>query len=183
MTTGSRRDNGFRIRRASPGDVATLVELSASTFRDTYASAHDPAEVEKHIELNFTTARIAAEIAGPVSSVLLAAVGDAPVGYAALRIGAFPACVNGPSPIELGRLYLVKASIGKGYGSALMRACLEEQQRLACETMWLGVWDRNAIAFAFYRKWGFRPVGTYQFLFGGAPYQDVVMVRGPADGK
>jgi GNAT superfamily N-acetyltransferase len=178
MITGSARDNGLRIRRASLGDIATLVELSASTFRDTYASAHEPAEVERHIALNFTPAQIALEISGPASSVLLACVADEPVGYAALRIGPYPDCIPGPAPIELGRLYLTKESIGKGYGSALMRACLDEQARLGCGTIWLGVWDRNALACAFYEKWGFRRVGTYEFLFGDTPYRDVVMVRG-----
>lgn len=170
-------DSTFKIRRAAIADVAVLVELSASTFRDTYASAHAPAEVERHIALNFTPAQIAAEISGPASSVLLACVADDPVGYAALRLGPYPDCVPGPAPIELGRLYLTKASIGKGYGSALMRACLAEQARLGGGTLWLGVWDRNALACAFYEKWGFRRVGTYEFRFGETPYRDVVMVR------
>lgn len=175
-------DATFNVRRASIADVAVLVELSASTFRDTYASAHEPAEVERHIALNFTPAQIAAEISGPASSMLLACVADEPVGYAALRIGPYPDCVPGPAPIELGRLYLTKASIGKGYGSALMRACLEEQATLGCGTIWLGVWDRNALACAFYEKWGFRRVGTYEFLFGETPYRDVVMVRAAGRG-
>lgn len=170
-------DSPFKIRRAAIADVAVLVELSASTFRDTYVAAHEPAEVERHIALNFTPAQIAAEISGPASSVLLACVADEPVGYAALRIGPYPDCVPGPAPVELGRLYLTKASIGKGYGSALMRACLEEQARLGGGTLWLGVWDHNALAYAFYEKWGFRRVGTYEFLFGATPYRDVVMAR------
>ena len=170
-------DSPFKVRRAAIADIPVLVELSASTFRDTYASAHEPTEVERHIALNFTPAQIAAEISGPASSVLLACVADEPVGYAALRIGPYPYCVPGPAPIELGRLYLTKASIGKGFGSALMRACLEEQARLGGGTLWLGVWDRNVLAYAFYEKWGFRRVGTYEFLFGVTPHRDVVMAR------
>jgi ribosomal protein S18 acetylase RimI-like enzyme len=43
--------------------------------------------------------------------------------------------------------------------------------------MWLGVWEENARAIAFYAKWGFRRVGTHEFVFGGKTYDDLVMER------
>ena len=44
------------------------------------------------------------------------------------------------------------------------------------ETLWLGVWERNDRARAFYAKCGFATVGEHIFLFGTDPQTDLVMV-------
>lgn len=168
---------GFEIRHATLVDLDELVALTAESFRETYSGGTDPEEVERHITMNFSPERIAAEISDPESSLLLGCLGTEAIGYAFLRKGTAPDCVAGTSPLELVRLYLLKDRIGAGFGSALMQACLDEQQRLQCEPIWLGMWDQNARARAFYEKWGFREAGRYEFLFGGTSYQDLVMVR------
>ena len=165
------------IRRASPEDLDILVHLSARTFRETYGPNLDPAEVEDYVASNFTAARIAEQVADPSSTFFLGYVMGQPVGYATLRSGPAPACVPGPRPVELSRLYLVENVIGKGHGAALMRACLEAAQGLGFETMWLGIWQGNVRARAFYQKWGFKDVGTHEFIFGGIVDHDPVMAR------
>ena len=49
--------------------------------------------------------------------------------------GTAPACVPGPLPVELARIYLARHIVGRGHGSALMRACLDEGERLGRETL------------------------------------------------
>lgn len=171
------RDEAFGIRRAILDDVDALVALTARSFRQTYMGGTNPEEVERHIALNFTPEKIGLELADPEASMLLGCLGDEPVAYALLRKGSAPDCVPGTAPMELARLYVLRENIGAGFGAALMKACLDEQQRLQCDLIWLGVWDRNDRARAFYEKWGFKQAGRYEFLFGGTPYQDLVMVR------
>ena len=43
-------------------------------------------------------------------------------------------------------------------------------------TLWLGVWERNDRARAFYTKCGFTDAGEHIFLFGTDPQTDRVMV-------
>ena len=45
------------------------------------------------------------------------------------------------------------------------------------QTLWLGVWERNPRALAFYGKCGFVDVGEHVFLFGTDPQTDRVMAR------
>ena len=42
--------------------------------------------------------------------------------------------------------------------------------------MWLGVWERNVRAQAFYRKHGFDRVGSKVFVVGSDPQTDLVML-------
>ncbi len=163
------------VRRAVPDDAIRFATLCVSTFRETYLGACDPAEVERHIATHFTDERIAAELVDQGASILVAAEGDQLVGYAVLRPASTTACVTGPHPVELARLYVERDRFGTGVGASLMRACHQEAARRGGETIWLSVWDQNARALAFYRKCGFRLVGTMPFDFGGTIYEDLVM--------
>ena len=60
-----------------------------------------------------------------------------------------------------------------------MDAVLTDARRLSptCTYVWLGVWERNARAQAFYGKYGFRPVGTHVFMFGDEPQTDEIWMR------
>jgi ribosomal protein S18 acetylase RimI-like enzyme len=46
-------------------------------------------------------------------------------------------------------------------------------------TLWLGVWEENPRAIAFYAKWSFVVVGQKTFLVGDDPQTDHVMQRSP----
>jgi ribosomal protein S18 acetylase RimI-like enzyme len=43
--------------------------------------------------------------------------------------------------------------------------------------MWLGVWERNPRAVAFYRKYGFTRVGEHTFMLGADAQTDWVLAR------
>jgi RimJ/RimL family protein N-acetyltransferase len=48
---------------------------------------------------------------------------------------------------------------------------------LAARTVWLGVWERNARAKAFYLKAGFNDVGSQVFVVGTDSQTDRTLVR------
>ena len=45
------------------------------------------------------------------------------------------------------------------------------------DTLWLGVWERNPRAIAFYRKCGFEDAGTQTFVLGTDHQRDLVLAR------
>ncbi len=170
-------DPGFEVRRASQADASNLAELAARTFRDTYALISDPVEVEDYIRTNFTPKLLEQQIADDAASFLLGSIANQFIGYARVRLSVAPACVAGPAPIELSRLYLEQAFHGRGYGSALMRASLREARARNGQTLWLSVYSENIKARAFYVAMGFVEIGAREFLFGGRIYNDPVMSR------
>jgi len=97
------------------------------------------------------------------------------VGYAMLRSGSVLDSVTDDEPIELVRLYVSRKHLGGGVGAALMRVCINEASRHGHRTLWLGVWEHNHRAQAFYRKWNFREVGTHVFQLGDDPQTDMLM--------
>ena len=165
------------IRPATLADVDTLCRLGAATFRETYRTISDPREVDEYADEHFTRAKVEHWLSRADARTLLALVDDAPAGYLHVRRAPVPACVDDREAIELSRLYLLASAQGTGLGSALMTELLALAAGLGAATIWLGAYDRNVKALAFYARHGFAQVGTHAFEFGGQVYADPVLTR------
>lgn len=168
-----------RVRPAGPADAELLAELALRTFNDAFAGhpLNRPEDMAAYTAAAFAPARVRAELADPAVLYLLADVGGEVAGYAQLRFGPAEPGVTADRPAELGRLYAEQRFLGRGVGPALLTACLAEAARRACDVLWLGVWEHNPRAQAFYRKWGFEFVGSHTFLLGSDPQTDLLMQR------
>ncbi|MBA3712169.1 MAG: GNAT family N-acetyltransferase [Pyrinomonadaceae bacterium] len=165
------------IRRANSDDADLLAELGARTFFETFAADNTPEDMAAYLASSFSPAHQAAELADALSTFLIAEIGGVAAGYARLHAGDALEGVEGEKPIELVRLYVSKEWLGRGVGEALMRACIDEARRAGHQTLWLGVWERNGRAQAFYRKWDFREVGEHVFQLGADWQTDILMER------
>ncbi|HEU4712954.1 MAG TPA: GNAT family N-acetyltransferase [Pyrinomonadaceae bacterium] len=165
------------IRRAETTDAELLADLGRRTFEETFSVDNTRDNMDAYVASAFSVAQQTAELTDPASVFLIAEVDGVATGYAKLRAGELADGVEGARPIELVRLYVLREWLGRGVGEALMRACLDHARGAGYETIWLGVWERNARAQAFYRKWEFRAVGEHIFQLGSDPQRDIVMER------
>ena len=168
---------GVTIRRGTVEDAVLLSELGARTFAETFAADNTPEDLDAYIATSFNVGRLTAELEDPASTFLIAEVEGRAAGYAKLHDGEPEKSIEGANPVELVRLYVSREWLGRGIGEELMHACVEEARQAGHETLWLGVWERNARAQAFYRKWNFRAVGEHIFQLGSDLQRDIVMER------
>jgi diamine N-acetyltransferase len=189
----------IRIRRAHADDADVLSEFAERIFRETFEATNDPADMAAYLADAFGADRQRAEIAEPDAIVLLAediggrdAGSDSAsdsgsiagsnaaarlVGYSHLTPGEPPESVHGSDPLELKRFYIDRAWQGTGLAQLLMRATLDAAIAANARTLWLGVWERNPRAIAFYRKFGFAEVGAHDFMLGRDRQTDLIMAR------
>lgn len=166
-----------RIRPAVPADAAILAELGARTFRETFAADNRPEDLEAYLRESFGEAIQRAELGDAALSTWLVVSGEQPVAYAQLRLAPPPSPVDAPGAIELRRLYVDRRWHGQGLAQRLMSAVEGAASARAATGLWLGVWERNPRAIAFYRKSGFLDVGSQTFVVGSDPQTDRVMLR------
>jgi ribosomal protein S18 acetylase RimI-like enzyme len=162
-------------RAATAADAALIAEVGARTFRDAFGEANTESDMTMYLAGAFGPEIQAREIAS--STFLLGEVDGIAVGYARLRQGPTPSCVDAERPIEIVRFYADVSWHGRGVGPTLMEACLAEAGRLGCDVIWLDVWEENPRAIAFYRKWGFIKVGEQEFVLGDDIQHDALMSR------
>ena len=168
------------IRRAGPSDARALATFAAAAFADSFAADNTPDDMAAYLAGAFGESQQRTELLDPDSIVLLAERGSELAGYAMLRDGSAPPAVSGrPSDnaIEVARLYADKRWIGTGVGATLMQACLDAGVERGREWIWLGVWERNTRAIAFYARWGFTDVGSQFFQLGADRQTDRIMAR------
>lgn len=168
----------FRIRPAAPGDAATLADLGERTFRETFQPLYDPPDFEAFLAGTYGPALQRVELEDPSRPALLLEVDGAPMGFAQLRLDHRESGVPGARPAELQRIYLLQAAQGGGRGAALMAACESLARERGADVFWLGVWEHNAKALAFYARQGFRAVGEHLFRIGNRVDRDLLLAKG-----
>jgi len=147
------------VRPARPDEAEALARLAALTLRAAFERDIPAAHLEPYLASSFTATQAAAELSDPLVRLLVVEEAGEVGGYAKLQLGPCPAPVRAAQPIELVRMYLLPERYGRGAGDALMTHTLGEAHALACDVLWLKVWDRNDRAHRFYARWGFRDVG------------------------
>lgn len=165
------------IRPGEATDATALAALAARTFRETFATDNRPEDMAVHIAHAYGASQQRSELVDPNIATLLVEVDGRLAGYAQLRFGVPPACVTGPKPVELWRLYIAQPWHGRGIAQALMRRVESDAQERGGRTLWLGVWERNERAKAFYGKVGFTDVGSHIFKLGADAQTDRILVR------
>jgi GNAT superfamily N-acetyltransferase len=163
------------IRRATPADAPVLADLARTTFYDAFAATNDPADMALHLERAYGVPQQTAELSDTGITTLLVEQDGHAIAYAQIRDHEAPECVTGVRPIELWRFYVDRRWHGQGIAQALMDHVKSEARQRGAGTLWLGVWEHNARARAFYAKCGFSDVGQHVFLFGTDPQTDLVM--------
>jgi ribosomal protein S18 acetylase RimI-like enzyme len=127
-------------------DAAALAEFAAQSFVATFGHLYPAADLRNYLATAYAVEVVAADLA------------DASVHYKlALREGA----IIGYSmwgPLELG------AATPGG----------RELYRLYVDELWLSVWEDNARAQAFYRRYGFEHMGEHTFMVGRVADRDFI---------
>jgi GNAT superfamily N-acetyltransferase len=168
-----------RIRAAVTVDADRLSQFGRRMFEKTFASQNTPENMRVYLASTFSEVRQLEELDDPATITILAEDGGVLVGYAQLHADEPPSCVPDRRAIELVRFYVDRALHGSGVAHTLMRATLQAASPRA-QTVWLGVWERNARAIAFYTKWNFVDVGEQVFVLGSDRQIDRVLWRAEA---
>lgn len=148
-------------------------------MREAFGPPHNPAElVEDYIQSTITVSQLGAELMDIRSTFFLLEQADgAVVGYAKMRRHVPPRRMPAPyrqagSAVEIQRIYLLQTCTGQGQGRMLMQHCLDWASKEGYKAVWLGVWERNKRALAFYEKFGFQRFGFHYFQFGSERQRD-----------
>lgn len=167
----------FQLRDAGDDDAVRLAEFGASTFYESFAADNTPEDMRRHLESAFSPQKQLQEIRSPgIDTLIVADESGHWAGFAQLRAGKVSEGVPRQGSIELWRFYVDKAWHGQGIAAQLMEGAKQRARRRGASSLWLGVWERNARAQAFYRKHGFDPVGRQVFVVGSDPQTDDVLL-------
>ncbi|HEY6125205.1 MAG TPA: GNAT family N-acetyltransferase [Steroidobacteraceae bacterium] len=167
-----------QIRRATVADAEALTEIGARTFFETFAADNTPEDMQMFLSSTWQADLQRAEILDAGMDTLLACdASGAIAGFAQVRVAHPPAGIAARAPVELKRFYVDKPWHGQGLARVLMDSAEQAARARGGKEFWLGVFERNERARAFYRKCGFSRVGAQIFVVGTDPQTDDVMLK------
>ena len=163
------------IRKCDMYDLEMLCELSRSTYRDTFAHLNTPENMDSYLAISFAPQKIACELSNPASCFYFLFADGELAGYLKLNEAPAQSDINDPLSLELERIYVKSGFQCGGLGRTLLEKAVLEAQSRGKRYLWLGVWEKNDKALAFYRKNGFYPIGTHTFVMGDDRQTDFIM--------
>jgi ribosomal protein S18 acetylase RimI-like enzyme len=163
---------------ATPDDAELLTNFGAQAMRDAFGAQNTPENLEAYLATAFTPEQLRRELTDPGATFFLAKHGPDLVGYAKMRRnGPKPRRLRGMRAVEVQRIYVRRDAQGLGIGRVLLEACLDTGRSEGFEAVYLGVWEKNPAAQAFYRNLGFSRIGWHFFQFGSERQRDFWMSR------
>jgi len=163
------------LRRAVTGDAPSLSVLAERTFRDAFGTRNSPENMDLHCARMFGSEIQQREIEDRGLITTIAEAEQRMIGFSQLMRSSAHASVVASRPAEIRRLYVVSEWHGRGVARLLMQDALDTATREGCDVLWLGVWEHNPKAMAFYKKFGLEIVGTNAFMLGQDRQRDLVM--------
>jgi len=165
----------MNIRYGTTDDSKMLAEFGAKAFYDSFAKDNTEENIRLYLKKTYSPEIQLSELTNPGVVFLIAESDGGIVGYVKINLNNKTEGLKDAKTLELERIYAAKEHIGKGVGKALMLASIEEAKRRGCDSVWLGVWEKNPRAIEFYKKWGFKEIGTHIFILGDDPQKDYIM--------
>ena len=163
------------IEMAQSTDVNTIRDLSIATFAETFASLNTEEDMEQYNERHFSTDELQREIDNPDSTFVVAKVDGVPAGYRKVNVGDAQTEEMLGNRMEVQRLYILRQYKRNGLGARFMHTAFDMARTQGKSVIWLGVWEHNDAAIAFYKRMGFVQFGSHDFVLGEDRQTDLLM--------
>lgn len=156
-------------------DIAQLSELARETYSETFSDMNSAETMATYLKEAFNTTQLKKEISNPDSLFLFLMVEGQTAGYLKLNENKAQSEFQDPDGLEIERIYLKKEFQGHGLGSTLLDKAIDFAINKNKKYVWLGVWEHNEHAIAFYEYKGFTRTGFHYFTMGSERQKDYIM--------
>ena len=163
------------IRPCTEADLQELISIGKQTFIETFAHLNDPKYFDPYVTKAFTEAQILAELKNPDSQFSFLYDRGTLSGYLKLNFNEAQTDIKDPESMEIERIYLLSPFQGLGLGRALFAHSLATARQHNIKYIWLGVWEQNTKAIAFYEAQGFYKFANHPFKLGDDQQTDYLM--------
>ena len=167
----------INIKKCTKEDVRDLHKISISTFIETFEEHNTAEHMTAYLEKAFNLPQLEQELANPFSQFFFAMVDDEVAGYLKVNAENAQSEYMGEDALEVERIYISSNFQKLGFGKYLMKRAMELAGELGKKKIWLGVWEHNENAIAFYQKKGFIKTGAHSFYMGDDEQIDWIMVK------
>ncbi|MFC4306741.1 GNAT family N-acetyltransferase [Cohnella boryungensis] len=156
-------------------DLPTLQEISVETFNETFNHQNSPDNMKAYLDRAFSSNQLQKELSASSSEFFFICCDAEVAGYLKINANAAQSENAGDESLEVERIYIRNKFQNRGLGKLLINKAIEAAVAQNKKKIWLGVWENNANAIAFYKKLGFVHTGAHSFYLGEDEQIDLIM--------
>jgi diamine N-acetyltransferase len=170
----------MQIQKATISDTKSILIFAKNTFEATYKHLNEPVFFDQYVEKNFTEEAFEKDLSDREVEYWIIKENEAIVAYIKLNINRLHDAEmiiheTSGSMSEVERIYVDESQKGKGLGKILIEKAIERAVFYKNDWLWLGVWEENPKALAFYKHLGFEIFGNHAFYMGDDRQDDFLM--------
>ena len=166
-----------KLKSCTLENLKTLQEISIGTFDETFRAQNSPENMSAYFEKAFNLEQLESELSHPSSQFFLVYYDDEVAGYLKLNTNEAQSEEMGNDALEIERIYVKNKFQKLGLGKYLFNIAMGIAKDSGKKKIWLGVWEKNENAIAFYKKIGFVQAGAHSFYMGDEEQTDLIMTK------
>lgn len=165
------------LKKCGSEDLAELLAIGIETFTDTFAAYNSPEDLQAYLDKAYDPEKLKEELSTEGSTFYFLYDGENLSGYMKVNVDAALTEELGADSLEVERIYIRPDFKRRGLGKYLIDKANEIAQAQGKSRIWLGVWEHNVNAIAFYEKMGFVHTGAHSFFMGDDEQTDFIMTK------
>ncbi|ASN06423.1 GNAT family N-acetyltransferase [Virgibacillus necropolis] len=167
----------INIKKCTIKDLRILQEICYETFDETFKDQNSPENMKTYLERAFNLKQLKKELSNISSQFFFVYYNDEVAGYLKVNTDDAQSEKKGDEALELERIYIKNKFQRHGLGKYLLDKTMEIAMKNNKKEIWLGVWEKNENAIAFYKKVGFVHTGAHSFYMGDEEQIDFIMMK------
>ena len=165
------------LKKCTTDDLETLCTISRKTYEQTFAPLTTPENMQIFLAKAFDLEKLLNELSDKNSSFYFLFQENELAGYLKVNETPSQSDINDSQSLELERIFVKAEFQGKGLGQLLLEHAIQIAREKKKTYLWLGVWEKNKKALAFYQKNGFYQIGTHPYILGEDVQIDYILRR------
>jgi ribosomal protein S18 acetylase RimI-like enzyme len=165
------------LKKCGSEDLEDLQAIGIETFTDTFAAHNTLEDLQAYMDKAYDPEKLKEELLTAGSTFYFLYEGEELAGYMKVNVDVALTEDMGADSLEVERIYIRPAFKRRGLGKYLIDKAIEIARVQGKELIWLGVWEHNVNAIAFYGKMGFVHTGSHSFFMGTDEQTDFIMAK------
>ncbi len=167
----------INLQKITKNNVQDLQEVSIQTFTETFKDNNSEKSLNDYLNTAYELTKLEKELENPHSEFYFAYFNNELAGYLKININDAQSEKMGENALEVERIYIKKSFKRRGIGRHLIETAEQLAKKYQKNLMWLGVWEYNPKAIAFYETLGFKVIGAHSFFMGEEEQTDLIMSK------
>lgn len=167
----------INIIKCTIEDLRLLQVVSVETFIETFSNQNSPENMQAYLEKAFNFKQLEQELNNSFSEFYFIYSNEEMAGYLKLNTNDAQTERMGNDSLEIERIYIRRKFHKQGLGNHLINKAMHLAIERNKGNIWLGVWEKNEGAIAFYTQIDFVQTGVHSFYMGDEEQIDLIMTK------